>query len=332
MIHNPEIKRQKAGLLERITRELKRRGIAGFLSLSILLPSSFGSVKGETISQIDSVAKIVSIINDKRKEKEVAYKAFEDTQTLNNLPEVIKFFEQGGRFSIEGVKITATGYYSYSLDLKSITEELLALLFSKMGLEQVGTFAEIQETTKRRQKLRKNFEVARETIPAYETLKSSQYEVRASVSLLVKIKDLRRNLEIILGNLGLKNIVDFLSIFGSLRQIDVMAVIKIDVLNTDNNRKISLIAIGTPSSIEKFSQDIKIIYYRVRREKFDMKKDDEAILRSMASAINNLLTVIMEEKSKKPEEKQEKQKQEEEVSRDIYPILVINLENKESQV
>jgi len=314
---------------EKISRKLAK----WLLPLVILFPGLEGTARaddlfskiseraGKVVAAFKLVNALKEAVDTKRKEEREAKKAYEKTKELNDLRKALEFLtvklsEEEKRFAIDpNIRIIPYGYFpGANLDLPNLTKHLISVLFSQLGLKQVGTLEEIEKTTGERQALRANPEVKQEQVPKRGTLEVPQLKISTSVSILFNVKDIRTDIEVALRNIGFdlrKHLerlgfkqAEFLSIFDSLRETKVIAIVVIDVLNLDNNEKISLIGIGTPYILEKISADIKRVLFVGGVEKSISKKDDMAVVNSIASGVGNILSALKEENQKKKGEKE----------------------------
>jgi hypothetical protein len=325
---NLEEAAEKGGWFRWIWEKISRKLAKWLLPLVILFPGLEGPARADDFYQIlgKTGEKIVTLVtlgkaveqiaNKNKEEKKLADEASKKTKELNNLPEILKFLEKGERFAIDpNIRIIPYGYFPGSnLDLPNLTKHLIGALFSKLGLKQVGTLEDIKKTARERQELRAIPEVKQEQVPKPGTLEVPQFEINISVSILFNVKDIRKDIEVALRNIGFdlrKHLeklgfkqAEFLSIFDSLRETKVIAIVVIDILNLDNNEKISLIGIGTPYILEKISADIKRVLFVGGVEKSISKKDDMAVVNSIASGVGNILSALEEEKQKKKGEKE----------------------------
>jgi hypothetical protein len=324
-----EAAEKAGGWLRWIWEKISRKLAKWLLPLVLLFPGLEGPARADDLSKIlgRTGEKIVALVtlgkavekiaNKNKEEKKLADEAYKKTKELNNLPEVLKFIEKGERFAIDpNIRIIPYGYFPGSnLDLPNLTKHLIGVLFSKLGLKQVGTLEDIKKTARERQELRAIPEVKQEQVPKPGTLEVPQFEINISVSILFNVKDIRKDIEVALRNIGFdlrKHLerlgfkqAEFLSIFDSLREIKVIAIVVIDVLNLETNEKITIIGIGTPYMLEKISADIKRVLFVGGVEKSISKKDDMAVVNSIASGVGNILLGLEEEKQKKKGEKEQ---------------------------
>jgi hypothetical protein len=343
-----EAAEKAGGWLRWIWEKISRKLAKWLLPLVILFPGLEGPARADDFSKIlgkiAAVGTLVNaleqIANKNKKEKQEADEAYKKTKELNDLRKALEFLTvklsgEEKRFAIDpNIRIIPYGYFpGANLDLPNLTKHLIGVLFSKLGLKQVGTLEDIKKTARERQELRAIPEVKQEQVPKPGTLEVPQFEINISVSILFNVKDIRKDVEVALRNIGFdlrKHLeklgfkqAEFLSIFDSLRETKVIAIVVIDVLNLDNNEKISLIGIGTPYILEKISADIKRVLFVGGVEKSNIKKDDMAVVNSIASGVGNILLALEEEKQKKKEREGEKGKTEEPKQAAVFFVISI---------
>lgn len=243
---------------------------------------------------------VLSKIAESLKKEELRKKAeklerasYEGTLELNDFSEVREFLKKGKTFAINDQDLKID-YYSYKMDLKMMTKHHIRKLLSELGLKEVGNIREIEEITRERQKLRKNPEVIQERVPQAGTLEPYQFKVSASVSIATNRADISRKLNLYFANLkGPRSTA--ISVYESLRETDVLAIVEINIMNIQNNEVITIIGLGTPYILETGTDGTMRAYYQSRSEYYSgsfsqsgYQRNEVSIFNSVWSAFENL--------------------------------------------
>jgi hypothetical protein len=270
----------------------------------LLFPGFSGTVRAETFHEatevigkvvtgivlLDSLAEILKV---NRLDKQNVEKAYNQTRELNDIVVIKEFLKPGKRFAFGDVKIKYRYYYPYyGLDIKEASKQLVGTLFSQLGLQEVGHLKDIRAIARERKELRSIQEVEQGLIPPPGTLKPPDYKVDISVSLVTKRGFQNRDL-------GITSRREDIVIFDTLRSAEMVAVIVIDILDQETNRKISMIGIGVPSPVEEMSSEIRRVSSRVRYMNVQIKQNDLMVLESLSSSVDNLLKAISATSGKK---------------------------------
>jgi hypothetical protein len=250
------------------------------------------------------VSKIVETLKKeevKKKDEKLAKASYEATLELNNFNEAREFLNEGERFAIDD-KDLKIDYYYPNIDLKGLTKHLIRRLLSELGIKEVSSIKGIEELTRERQELRANPEVIQEQVPPPGTLEPYQFKVRASVSIATDTVAINKALNLYLANLrGPKSIAK--SVYESLRETEVLAIVVINIVNVRNGEEITLVGLGTPYILERASNKATSFYYQSRSKYFsgsssqsEYKIDYNSVFNSLLSAFENLRKGFLEAK------------------------------------
>jgi len=259
-------------------------------------------IKVEDVAKIGAIVETVKdLINISKEDKKLAQQSYELTQNLNNVKEIIDFFKEKGSFSIKDIQIQ-TDYYNSDLPsnkLEQLTRHIVSWYLSQsFNIKEVGSLKEIKETSKERRELRENPEVKQEKVPPPGTLEPFRYNINVKVLITTKFEDKSKEIETLLG----KNWRNYLEIFMRVKKTIVRSIFVIEALDIHNNNKISIIAFGTPTEVEKMQQEIAKIYWRFKFDNLKMSEDSFRVVLALLSSINNLHQILNSKNQPKGED------------------------------